>query len=72
MRLKDYREFIQSKRVNEALSDAPANGSFSPYTKVMLEWCGFSPSEGGNKEIYNLGLKGKDARGDYNLFEGPH
>jgi hypothetical protein len=68
MRLKDYREFIQFIQVNEALGDVPSNGSFSPFTKVMLGWCGFVPSEGGDKEIYNLGLRGKDVKGEYNLF----
>jgi hypothetical protein len=66
-RIKGYPEFIKSIRMNESLSGVPANGQFSPYTKVMLNWCGFEPSES-SAEIYNLGIRGKDLDGEYNLF----
>jgi len=66
-RIKDYTQFLRSIKMDESLSGIPSNGSFSPYSKVMLEWCGFEKSDSGG-ESYNLGIKGKDADGEYNLF----
>jgi hypothetical protein len=66
-RIKDYQGFFRGKQLNEALGNVPSNGEFSPYSKVMLEWCGFTPGAS-DPQIYNLGIKGKDVEGEYNLF----
>jgi hypothetical protein len=75
-RIKDYQEFIKSIRINEALS--VGSGEFSPFTVIMLNWCGFekngyvdakSPfAETGTYDLVFDVKNAKNSNGEYCLY----
>ena len=72
-RIKDYQEFIKSIRINEALSGG--SGEFSPFTVIMLNWCGFekngyvdAKSPFAETGTYDLVFDAKNANGKYGIY----
>jgi hypothetical protein len=72
-RIKDYPEFIKSIRMNEAIS--VGSGEFSPFTVIMLNWCGFEKNGYADERFafaetgtYDLVFDAKNANGEYGLY----
>lgn len=72
-RIKYYPEFIRSIRINEALS--AGSGEFSPFTVIMLNWCGFekngyvdAKSPFAETGTYDLVFYSKNTAGKYGIY----